>query len=109
MVDGHQKDQSPIAPRRRSNADTRPRDPGEWIHRPMAKYRKDIDTDLYQPTIDCLDYFGPRLTSGGVVIIDDCASKKCPGVPRAVVEYLARTAAFHAWDMRTEQLMLLKR
>ena len=79
-------------------------------HLPESTYRLlHIDTDLYQPTIDCLEYFGPRLTSGGVVIIDDYASKKCPGVPKAVVEYLARTDSFHAWDMRTEQLMLLKR
>lgn len=68
-----------------------------------------IDTDLYQPTLDCLDYFGARLNSGGVVVLDDYASKKCPGVPKAVVEYLARTEGFEAWDLRTEQLMLIKR
>jgi O-methyltransferase len=68
-----------------------------------------IDTDLYQPTLDCLQYFGPRLVSGGVVVLDDYASGKCPGVPKAVVEYLEDTNEFHAWDMRTEQLMLVKR
>jgi hypothetical protein len=68
-----------------------------------------VDTDLYQPTLACLDYFGPRLSSGGVFVIDDYASRKCPGVPKAVVEYLDRTTGFQVWDMRTEQLMLVKR
>ncbi len=68
-----------------------------------------IDTDLYEPTLDCLEYFGRRLVSGGVVVLDDYASRKCPGVPRAVAEYLERTDGFQAWDMRTEQLMLVKR
>jgi len=68
-----------------------------------------IDTDLYQPTIACLEYFTPRLSTGGVVVIDDYASQKCPGVPKAVFEYMERTDAFDAWDMRTEQLMLVKR
>ena len=68
-----------------------------------------IDTDLYQPTLDCLEYFGARMAAGGVCVIDDYASKKCPGVPKAVSEYLSATSGFHAWDMRTEQLMLVKR
>jgi hypothetical protein len=68
-----------------------------------------IDTDLYLPTLDCLNYFGPRMVAGGVIVIDDYASGKCPGVPRAVVEYLEGTNDFHAWDMRTEQLMLVRR
>lgn len=68
-----------------------------------------IDTDLYQPTAACLDYFGERMSSGGVIVIDDYASRKCPGVPKAVSEYVERTDRFQAWDMRTEQLMLVRR
>lgn len=69
-----------------------------------------IDTDLYQPTVACLDYFGQRMSPGGVIVLDDYASKKCPGVPKALTEYLDRTREqFHIWDMRTEQLMLVKR
>jgi O-methyltransferase len=68
-----------------------------------------IDTDLYQPTIACLEYFGPRMSPRGVIVVDDYASQKCAGVPKAVLEYLERTDAFEVWDMRTEQLMLVKR
>ena len=68
-----------------------------------------IDTDLYTPTIDCLRYFGGRMSKGGVIVLDDYASKNCPGVPKATAEYLESTDAFQAWDMRSEQLMLVKR
>lgn len=79
-------------------------------HLGESKYRLvHIDTDLYRPTIACLEYFGPRLSPGGVFVLDDYASGKCPGVRTAAVEYLERTDAFQVWDMRTEQLMLVKR
>jgi hypothetical protein len=68
-----------------------------------------IDTDLYKPTILCLEYFGDRLSTGGVIVVDDYGQKKCPGVPKAVSEYLERHQGFQAWDMRTEQLALVKR
>ena len=78
---------------------------------PEQQYRLvHIDTDLYRPTLACLDYFAPRLSSGGVIVIDDYESKKCPGVPKAVAEFMARDHdRLQAWDMRTEQLMLIRR
>lgn len=68
-----------------------------------------IDTDLYQPTVVCLDYFGDRMCRGGVVVVDDYGSAKCGGVATAVTEYLAQTDDFQAWDMRTDQLVLVRR
>ena len=68
-----------------------------------------IDTDLYQPTMTCLEYFGARLSPSGIIVLDDYDSSKCPGVRKAVVEYLERTDAFQVWDVRTEQLLLVKR
>jgi hypothetical protein len=68
-----------------------------------------IDTDLYLPTKVCLEYFAPRLPSGGVVVLDDYAAGKCGGVRDAVVEFFASSDVFQAWDMRTEQLMLVRR
>jgi O-methyltransferase len=68
-----------------------------------------IDTDLYQPTVACLDYFGARMSPGGVIVLDDYASRKCPGVPKALSEYMERAENLQSWDMRTEQLMLIKR
>ena len=68
-----------------------------------------IDTDLYQPTVVCLDYFGDRLCRGGVIVVDDYGAPKCAGVATAVTEYLAQTDDFHVWDMRTDQLVLVRR
>jgi hypothetical protein len=68
-----------------------------------------VDTDLYRPTMACLEYFGARMSPGGVIVVDDYASPKCAGVPKAVSEYLAETDRFQVWDMRTEQLVLVKR
>lgn len=75
-----------------------------------SKYRLvHIDTDLYLSTKACLEYFGPRLSASGVVVLDDYASRRCEGVRTALAEYLEQTEAFQVWDMRTEQLMLVKR
>ena len=79
-------------------------------HLPQSVYRLvHIDTDLYVPTLVCLDYFGSRVSPGGVIVVDDYGQKKCPGVPKAVAEYLARTDGWQTWDARTEQLVLVKR
>jgi O-methyltransferase len=77
---------------------------------PDTRYRLvHIDTDLYQPTVACLAYFGSRMSAGGVIVLDDYASPKCPGVPKAAAEYLAADHGFQVWDVRTEQLILVKR
>jgi hypothetical protein len=67
-----------------------------------------IDTDLYQPTCDCFDYFAPKLQQGGVIIIDDYQSKKCPGVATAVHKFLDETPGFALWSFQTEQALLTK-
>ena len=42
-----------------------------------------IDVDLYEPTGHCLEYFYPRLLSGGVIVCDDYGSPLFPGAQRA--------------------------
>ena len=46
-----------------------------------------IDTDLYQPTVDGLEFFYSKLSSGGVIIVDDFCNMSCPGVEKAVTEF----------------------
>lgn len=67
-----------------------------------------VDVDLYKPTIDCLDYFGSRLATGGVIIVDDYEAPSCPGVHLAVHEFLDRNPGFQAWRMQGEQVTVLK-
>lgn len=67
-----------------------------------------IDTDLYSGTLSALEYFAPRLATGGVIVIDDYDALKCPGVRVAVEEYLRDRSGFSAWQLPTEQLLLVK-
>jgi predicted O-methyltransferase YrrM len=67
-----------------------------------------LDVDLYQPTLDCLEYFGPRLVEGGVIVMDDYGAPTCPGVRHATQEYLARAPVFQTWKLVAEQAVLIK-
>ena len=49
-----------------------------------------LDTDLYQPTLEGLTYFYPRLVPGGYIILDDYNSPQFPGVGEAVREFCKR-------------------
>ena len=45
-----------------------------------------LDADLYQPTIAALNYFYPKLSPGGVIIIHDY-NHTWEGIARAVDEF----------------------
>jgi hypothetical protein len=47
-----------------------------------------IDVDLYQPTLDSVRFFYPKLQPGGILLCDDYGSNVCPGATRAMDEYL---------------------
>jgi hypothetical protein len=51
-----------------------------------------IDVDLYQPTSDSLEFFGPRMVSGGLIVCDDYGFDTCPGARLALDEYVIRHA-----------------
>ena len=48
-----------------------------------------IDANLYISTIDPLKLIYDRVVPGGVIMIDDCPSKYCPGTQRACKEFFA--------------------
>lgn len=45
------------------------------------------DMDLYQSTKSIIEFFWPRITTGGVIVFDDYEFRKCPGVKKAIEEY----------------------
>jgi len=49
-----------------------------------------IDVDLYQPYVDSIEFFYPRLLEGGILAFDDCGSAGFPGARRAVEELEAK-------------------
>jgi O-methyltransferase len=46
-----------------------------------------MDMDLYQPTLEALKYFYPRVSSGGYMIVHDYSNIKWPGIRKAVDEF----------------------
>jgi hypothetical protein len=45
-----------------------------------------IDVDLYQPYVDSIEFFYPRLLDGGVMVFDDYGSAGFMGARKAVDE-----------------------
>lgn len=46
-----------------------------------------LDMDLYQPILAGLEYFYPRLSIGGYIMVHDCCNEGYPGARAAVEEY----------------------
>ena len=46
-----------------------------------------IDFDLYQSTIDALEYCYQKMTTSGIILIDDYGVLACPGVKKAVDDF----------------------
>lgn len=53
-----------------------------------------LDVDLYQPTLDSLEFFYPRLSQGGTIIMDDYGSTLCPGAYQAATEFMSDKAEY---------------
>lgn len=47
-----------------------------------------IDVDLYQPTLDSLCFFYPRMVAGGIILCDDYGFKTCPGAKKAFDDFM---------------------
>lgn len=48
-----------------------------------------VDVDLFQPTLDSVAFFYPRLSDGGILVCDDYGFLTCPGATEALDEFLA--------------------
>ena len=68
-----------------------------------------VDTDLYRPTRECLEYFNPLLVAGGTIVVDDYMAPSCTGVTRAVQEFLVAHPHYVAWGFMTEQAVIVRR
>lgn len=53
-----------------------------------------IDLDLYEPIKGSLEFFYPRLTTPGFIVVDDYGVKKWPGVLKAVEEFVGQNECF---------------
>ena len=58
-------------------------------HLPAVQYHfVNIDCDLFEPHIECLDYFYPRMARGGVIFFDDYGSREFPMARAAVDQFM---------------------
>lgn len=53
-----------------------------------------IDVDLYYPIKESLEFFYPRIISGGIIVLDDYGCLVFPGAKKAVDEFVAGKADF---------------
>lgn len=49
-----------------------------------------IDCDIYPPTVDCLDFIGPRLSNGAILVFDDWVFDIHKGETKAFYEWLPK-------------------
>lgn len=66
-----------------------------------------LDVDLYQPTLDSLEFFYPRMVEGGVILLDDYGFTSCPGAKKATDEFFA-TRPEHVLHLPTGQGLAIK-
>jgi O-methyltransferase len=67
-----------------------------------------IDVDLYQPTLDSLEFFYPRLDAGGLVVVDDYGFSAFPGAKRAVDEFLQQNDYAMFYEIPTGGAFIVK-
>lgn len=47
-----------------------------------------LDVDLYEPTSASIQFFYPRLVTGGILVCDDYGFSTCPGATKAINEFM---------------------
>ncbi len=65
-----------------------------------------IDVDIYESTVNCLNFFWPRLVPNGVMVMDDYGFTNCVGLKEAVDRFVADTPECQGWYMHTGQFVL---
>ena len=48
-----------------------------------------IDVDLFDPTLDSLEFFYPRMNAGGIILCDDYGFSTCPGAKKAFDQFVS--------------------
>jgi predicted O-methyltransferase YrrM len=68
-----------------------------------------IDVDVHPVTQFCLEFFAPRLAAGATIVVDDYGFTTCPGVKKAVDDFVAaRRDEFHMMHLLTAQAVLTR-
>ena len=66
-----------------------------------------LDTNLYQSTLDSLEFFWPRMVSGGRIVSHDYNTTSMPGVKKAFVEFFINEKE-KLIEVADSQIMVIK-
>jgi O-methyltransferase len=66
-----------------------------------------LDVDIYNATLESLEYLAPRLAPKGVIVVDDTGHNETPGVDLAVRDFVAANPAFLVVPMFPCQSVLM--
>jgi predicted O-methyltransferase YrrM len=67
-----------------------------------------VDVDVYPATKYCLERFGSRVPSGGVIIVDDYGFTTCAGAKAAVDEFIASSSGWRLFHLLSGQALLVR-
>lgn len=67
-----------------------------------------LDMDIYEPTLYALQFFNDRMVQGGVVLLDDYGFETCPGIEKAVKEFLSMHSNYFGTALLSGQFILVK-
>ena len=66
-----------------------------------------IDVDLEQPTLDSIAFFYPRMSTGGIILLDDHGYDTCPGARKAALDFMTDKPE-PVIDLSTGQGLIIK-
>jgi O-methyltransferase len=67
-----------------------------------------IDVDLYQPIKDSLEFFYPKVVSGGIIVFDDYGANYFPGAKKAIDEFMKDKDDFFL-SLPSQQAFIIKK
>lgn len=67
-----------------------------------------LDMDIYEPTLFALNFFQDRMSQGGVILLDDYGFETCPGIEKAVTEFLLSNRDYFGAALLSGQFILVK-
>jgi hypothetical protein len=67
-----------------------------------------IDVDLYEPILDSLNFFFPKLVKGGVMAFDDYGITQFPGAKKAVDEFLEKNTCQFFYEVPMGSSFIIK-
>ena len=68
-----------------------------------------IDVDLYQPTLDSLNFFNTRMIKNGIILLDDYGSEYFPGAKLATDKFLENNSNYFFLPLSFGSAILIKK